>query len=92
YEGSVAPLYADARYFFKMKCVNPFIMFDGGVIFAIAGEPAKTGPFVFLGGGARVPIAQRVSLTAAAGPYLHWNDKAGARDALLSLKVGLVFH
>lgn len=89
--GALAPVYLDARYYIRLKCLNPFVMMDAGGLFKVSGEEAKTGTFIFPGVGVRLPLDKSLSLTAAAGIHSQWINVDGYRDSFLSLKLGLVF-
>ena len=90
-EGTLAPLFVDLRYYFRMGVFNPFIMADAGGIFRLFGEETKGGSFIYPAVGIRLAIAYRTSLTLAAGWHAHWVQSDGDRDSFVSIRAGIVF-
>ena len=90
--GALGSFYLDGRYYFQIKCVDPFLMTDAGIKFRISGDDAKTGPFVFPAAGVRIHVCRKLALTFAAGPYAHWVKTGGGRSTFISIKFGAEFY
>lgn len=91
-KGVLAPVYLDARYYFRFKFLNPFLMVDAGGLFQVSGERAKNGKFIYPAAGVRVPVSRRLSVTTALGWHAHWNKPRNNRDSFVAFKVGVVFY
>ena len=90
--GALGALYLDARYYFQLKCINPFVMADAGLKYRISGDDAKAGPFFFPAAGVRLYVCRKLALSFALGPYTHWVRTDGGRSTFLSIKLGAVFY
>ena len=90
--GTLGGVYLDTRYYFQIKCVDPFIMTDVGMKFRVSGDDANAGLFLFPAAGVRIHVCRKLALTFAAGPYAHWVKPDGGRSTFISIKFGAEFY
>lgn len=87
-EGNLVPLFADFRYTWDKKKIEPFIFGASGVLFGVKNLDENTKLFINGGGGIRYSIDESFALILGAGYLIQMGT---SRASFLNVKAGVAF-
>lgn len=88
-EGTLIPFFADIRFTFNFKKINPYIFGDGGFLTSIDDPNSTTKLFMNPGVGIRYVISYSVAATAGIGGFLQEGGGNDDRDSFINYKLGI---
>jgi len=89
--GSLIPIYADARFTFNFKKINPYIFADAGFLIDPEDPGSTTKLFMNPGLGVRFVLNYSLAAVAGVGGFVQEGGVSeGDRDTFINYKLGLV--
>ena len=88
--GALVPLFADFRYFTKIRKTRIFIFADGGVFLNSANKPSGTMIFANPGAGMVLPLTENLSVNFGAGLFTQFRHDY-EHDSFIVIKNGVTY-
>jgi len=90
-DGTLIPVFADIRFTYNFKKINPYIFADAGFLVNLDDPGGTTKLFMNPGAGARFVLTYSLAATVGIGGHIQEGGGNDDRDAFITYKVGLLF-
>ena len=89
--GYLIPFFADMRYTFNYKKINPYFFADAGFITDPSDPVSTTKFYINPGVGIRYIVSYKIAATASFGGFVQeGGSESGDRDTFLTYKIGII--